>query len=453
VTDIPADQGRVDAEGRLLSADARLVALNARAGGAIGAPIAVPSLAMLAQLSISLKIPVSRVVLAADGGHDIELVVQARPEGNQVALAVGGWNVRAPRSSWLVADQQSANADVTSVAEWSWATDATLRVAEAVFAADDVSALRGSDVVGQPLTRLVRLIEDDDGDLPILAALATASSFTGQRAVRRDRPEVEMELSGEARRDSVGAFVGFVGRATTLTPRPAAIDEATAVTAGTDFADRLGQALRAPLDRIVARADTISAQADGPLRRDYADYAGDIGSAARHLLALVDDLADLQAVERPDFAIAGELVDLADVARRAAGLLGVRAADKQVRIDRPDADEVLRARGDFRRVLQILVNLLTNAVRYTPPGGMVWLRTEQDGDTAVIVVADQGKGIAPEDHARVFEKFERVDPSEAGGSGLGLYISRRLACAMGGDITLDSAPGQGARFVLTLPVA
>jgi signal transduction histidine kinase len=453
VIDIPADQGRVDAEGRLLSADGRLAALNTRAGGAVGAPLAVPSLAMLAHLAHSLKIPVSRVVLTADGGHDIELTVQARPEDNEVSLAVGGWKVRAPRSSWLVVDQQAAAAAVGTIAEWSWATDAALRVTEAVFAPDDVSALRGSDVVGQPLTRLVRLIEDDDGDLPIIAALATASSFTGQRAVRRDLPDVEIELSGNARRDEAGGLAGFNGRATAVTPKPVVVSETTALTESTDFAERLGQALRAPLDRIVARADTISAQGDGPLRRDYVDYAGDIGSAARHLLALVDDLADLQAVERPDFAIAGEPVDLADVARRAAGLLGVRAADKQVRIDRPDTDEVLTARGDFHRVLQILVNLLTNAVRYTPSGGMVWLRTEQDGGSAVVVVADQGKGIATEDHARVFEKFERVDPSEAGGSGLGLYISRRLARAMGGDITLDSAPGQGARFVLTLPVA
>ena len=131
----------------------------------------------------------------------------------------------------------------------------------------------------------------------------------------------------------------------------------------------------------------------------------------------------------------------------------MRAANKQVRIDRPDIDDVLMARGDFNRLLQILVNLLTNAVRYSPVGGMIWLRTEQEGDTAVIVVADQGKGIDEADHARIFDKFERVDPSEPGGSGLGLNISRRLARAMGGDITVDSAPGQGARFVLTLPVA
>jgi signal transduction histidine kinase len=112
----------------------------------------------------------------------------------------------------------------------------------------------------------------------------------------------------------------------------------------------------------------------------------------------------------------------------------------------------LLARGEFRRVLQILVNLIGNAVRYSPEGSMVWIRTEVEEDLAVIIVADQGQGIAVQDQDRIFEKFERVDPSEPGGSGLGLYISRRLARAMGGDITVDSAPGFGARFALMLPI-
>ncbi len=217
------------------------------------------------------------------------------------------------------------------------------------------------------------------------------------------------------------------------------------------FGERLDQALRAPLGRIVANADSIRAQTDGPLRRDYAEYAGDIANAARHLLALVDDLGDLTAIERQDFRLEIEAVDLADIARRAAGLLQVRASDRQVRIDRPADDDVMMARGEFRRVLQIVVNLIGNAVRYSPDGSMIWLRIERDADTAVLIVADQGKGIAEGDHARIFEKFERVDKAEPGGSGLGLYISRRLARAMGGDIVVDSAPGQGARFVLTLP--
>jgi signal transduction histidine kinase len=98
------------------------------------------------------------------------------------------------------------------------------------------------------------------------------------------------------------------------------------------------------------------------------------------------------------------------------------------------------------------MHLLTNAVRYSPEGGQVWIRTDREGDLAALIIADQGKGIPAEDQGRIFEKFERVDPSEPGGSGLGLYIARRLARAMGGDINVDSAPGQGARFTFSLPL-
>ena len=120
-------------------------------------------------------------------------------------------------------------------------------------------------------------------------------------------------------------------------------------------------------------------------------------------------------------------------------------------IIRPAADARIAAIGDFRRVLQILVNLVGNAVRYSPRGAQVSVSVAQDDLDTVVTVADQGKGVAPVDQTRIFEKFERVDPSEAGGNGLGLYIARRLARAMQGDLTIESTPGEGARFMLRLP--
>jgi signal transduction histidine kinase len=102
-------------------------------------------------------------------------------------------------------------------------------------------------------------------------------------------------------------------------------------------------------------------------------------------------------------------------------------------------------------VLQILLNLVGNAIRYSPEGSQVWLRVESEGDRARIVIADQGEGLSQEQQARAFEKFERLGRGGDGGTGLGLYISRKLARAMDGELTVDSAPGQGARFILDLP--
>ena len=437
---------RVDARGRLVAASPRLAALNARAGGARGKPLALPPLAALAALARTLSVDVARTVRVADGPLDAELHIDARPTGDFSDLVVGAWHERAPRSSWLVAQPRDLQQTLPAP-PWRWATDATLVITRLDLDPVETPGLASDDLLGFPLTRLVRLIDDEAGDLPMLRALGAGLPFHGQRAVRRDRPDIEYALAARPEFDGEGRFAGLTGNATAVTESSSVEPETS------DFGLRLSRALRDPLDRIVSRAASIGAQHEGPLRRDYADYAGDIADAGRHLLALVDDLVDLEAVERPDFLLASEAIDLADIARRAAGLLAVRAQHRNVRIDRPAQDEELPASGDFRRVLQILVNLIGNAVRYSPDGAMVWLRTERDGESAVVIVADQGKGIATDDQARIFEKFERVDPTEPGGSGLGLYISRRLARAMGGDVSVDSAPGQGARFMLTLPTS
>ena len=440
-------RARVDAAGRLVSGDARLLTLNVQAGGAVGEPLAVPQLAAVVRLAATIRMPLSRDVVAADGDRDIDLSVHAVPfDDGGVDLSVGRWGVRLPRSSWLASPQVSRTG--ANARPWRWRTDARLNLLDIEFADDDIALADREKLVGQPLLRVVRLLEDADGTLPILTALADGEGFSAQRAVRRELPEVEIELAANALHDPATGFAGFEG-----TAGPLRLAVPTVRPLSDALGQQLAQMLRRPIDRIVTRADTIGAQADGPLRRDYAEYARDIAAAGRHLIALVDDLADLQAVEQADFRVEGETIDLADIARRAAGLLGVRASSRGIRIDRPDAEETLDVQGDFRRTLQILVNLIGNAVRYSPEGGMVWIRTESDVETAVVIVADQGKGVVAADHQRIFEKFERVDPSEQGGSGLGLYISRRLARAMGGDITIDSAPGQGARFALTLPIA
>jgi signal transduction histidine kinase len=215
--------------------------------------------------------------------------------------------------------------------------------------------------------------------------------------------------------------------------------------------------LRQPIARIIANAETIRSRLAGPLADDYANYAADIAAAGQHLLALVEDLTDLEVVEADDFSTAPDRIDLADVARQAAGILGVRARDKRIVLDPPRNGESLPAIAEFRRVLQVLINLLTNAIRYSPEDSQVWIRleggAENDRRRARVIVADQGPGLSEADQARVFEKFERLGRSGDGGSGLGLYISRRLARAMGGDLTIESAPGQGARFILEVPGA
>lgn len=447
-----AVKGRVDADGRLVEAEPRLMALHRAAGGEEGGPLAVPQVAALARLARRLGIVISRSAVAAEGEVDLDLWVRAEPRDEGVDLALTGWTARPARAPAPAPDSERQADFLRAGADWMWETDSALRLTAVPPAAAAAAGQTPAQLVGHQLTRLFRLEEGEDGELPLLTALAGQRRFDGQLAELRGGRGGRYRLAGIPLIDGAGRFAGFRGSAAALPAgAPAPAVEADDLPEPGAFGERLDKALRAPLAQIIASAETIGAQGDGPIRMDYAGYAGDIATAGRHLLALVDDLVDLQAIERPDFRPEGEAIDLADVARRAAGLLAVRAGERGVRIDAPATGESLPARGDFRRALQIVVNLLTNAIRYSPEGGQVWIRTDREGDLVALVIADQGKGINAEDQARIFEKFERVDTSEPGGSGLGLYIARRLARAMAGDVAVDSAPGQGARFTFTLP--
>ncbi|HYW15071.1 MAG TPA: HAMP domain-containing sensor histidine kinase [Allosphingosinicella sp.] len=448
-----AVRGRIDGDGRLVEAEPRLMALHRSAGGEEGGPLAVPQIAALARLARRLGIVISRGAVAAEGEADLDLWVRAEPKEGWVDLAVTGWNARPARAPAPATEAERQADFLRAAADWMWETDAALRLTLVSPAAAAAAGKAPAQLVGRQLTRLFRLEEGEEGELPLLTALAEQRRFDGQPAELRGGRGGRYRLAGIPLIDGAGRFAGFRGSAAALpvacsaAPPPAEIAPEPGA-----FGERLDMALRVPLARIIASAETIGAQGEGPIRSDYAGYAGDIATAGRHLLALVDDLVDLQAIERPDFHPEAEEIDLADVARRAAGLLAVRAGERQVRIDPPAAGDGIPASGDFRRALQIVVNLLTNAIRYSPEGGQVWVRTDREGDLAALIIADQGKGVSEQDQVRIFEKFERVDPTEPGGTGLGLYIARRLARTMGGDVAVDSAPGQGARFTFTLPL-
>lgn len=436
----PPIRGHADGAGRLIEADAALAGLQVRAGGTLGGPIAVPQLSGLVRLVLRLKIVVSRGVVAADGDQDLDLWVRAAPDGDGVGLAIVGWTER-PAAMPAPAPAIAREHDhLRATADWLWECDAALAI---TGLSANAAASVPADAIGTPLTRVFALRADRVGAMPLIDAMAERRRFDGQSAALAIDPTMLLSLSGVPLTDGAGGFAGFRGQASIMQPEPVEAG-------GSAFRDRLGTALRQPLDRIIASAEAIREQEDGPLRRDYAGYAGDIASAGRHLLALVGDLVDLSDIESADFRPERDSIDLADVARRAAGLLAIRAAERSVRIDRPAEDEAAPATGDFRRALQIAVNLIGNAIRHSPEGGTISLHCAADAGLATMTVSDQGTGIAPDDQTRIFEKFARLEPQSGDGSGLGLYIARRLARAMGGDVTVESAPGQGAEFTLTL---
>lgn len=431
--------GRLDREGRLIAAEPELEALQREAGSELGQTLALPQVAAVAQLARKLGTTVGRPAVAASAENDIELWVNARPEGDEIALSLEGWTVRpaaSPRLSSILGGAADAQAGGSKN---EWTSDEELRI---ISLSPELAELLGADpgeATGASLMRLVRLEEDSDGEMPLIQALALRRGFAGQRARSRADENCLILLSGDVVTGTDGSFAGYRGTANTERDGAAALAR-RAIHADQSF-DEL---LRSPVDRIIDSAEGIIARKDGPLRSDYASYGNDIASAARHLLSVLRGMTE-------DSAQSHGVVDLAGVAAEAVIMLESSAEERGVTIA-VDGPESLSARGEERAIIQILVNLIVNAIRYSPENGAIRLSFARTGGTASVTVADQGPGIAAGDEQRIFERFERAHSGQDG-AGLGLAISRRLARSMGGDVTLDSAPGEGARFTLTLPAA
>ena len=201
--------------------------------------------------------------------------------------------------------------------------------------------------------------------MPLISALAARRGFAGQRARSRADESCLVVLTGDVVTAADGSFAGFRG---TAEARRRCRGASARRSPGFDHA--LDELLRSPLDRIIESAERIVERADGPLRSDYASYGNDIASAARHLLSVLRAMSE-------DPAQATALVDLAALAAEAVIMLESSAEERQ-RHDRARAPEPLRARGQERAVIQILVNLIVNAIRYSPEDGTVRLNFAQD---------------------------------------------------------------------------
>jgi len=427
--------GRVDSNGKLIAADPELERLQIEAGSRLGATLALPQLAAVAKIAARLRIPVSRRVLAAGKDRDIDMWVRAVPDGDEVALTIERWTARSvsgPRLSTIGTIEHER----LEPEPLAWSVDEHLRIVTIAHRLAEFAASDGRGFEGQPLTKIFRLEESEEGGMPLIDALASRSGFSGQLVSVRSS-KARLVLDAEAVVGSAGDFAGFEGSARLVD------DDAAESRPVLDSA--IQTALRSPLDSIVRSAEEMVGHSEAPVRQEYAAYATDIATAARHLLSVIRSLA-----EHADNSGANH-VNLAVLTSEAVGLVETAARERSIIIG-VEPMEMLLARGEPRSVVQVLVNLIGNAVRHSPPATAVTVSFDNSGGSARVHVADEGPGIAPEHQDRIFEPYETAAPAGEG-SGLGLAISRRLARAMGGDIELDSAPGQGSRFTLVLPAA
>ncbi len=223
--------------------------------------------------------------------------------------------------------------------------------------------------------------------------------------------------------------------------------------AKSEFLATMSHELRTPLNAIMGLSQLLQQEMVGPLNEKQQEYIGCVYSSGQHLLALINDILDLSKVEAGKEELLQLPLLVRDVCNYAISTVSDQALDKGLQLTHEIDSEAEIFIGDERRVKQMLLNLLTNAIKFTP-AGTVSLEVKKVSNGISFTVADTGIGIDPNNFKFLFQPFKQLDSRlnrQYEGTGLGLALTRKLARLHGGDVTVESALGQGSRFTLFLP--
>lgn len=324
------------------------------------------------------------------------------------------------------------------------------------------------------------------GMLPALLVVLTLAAIAGTQAARTlSRPILDLQQAAsrlregefatrlpEDRRDELGDLAAAFNRMAaalqdlytnleakvaerTATLKATNLELARASQVKSEFLARMSHDLRTPLNAVIGFADLLLTQQVGSLSDKQQRYLGHVANAGRHLLVLINDILDLTRVEAGKLEIHPELCHVPTILEETLALFRSQALARRISM----AVEIGSPLGDLMadriRLQQILHNLVSNAVKFTPEGGIVTVTARQIGLELELTVRDTGIGIPPEEHQRIFEVYEQVGLTEGRqkGTGLGLAITKRLVELHGGTIRVESAPGQGSTFTIRLPGA
>jgi signal transduction histidine kinase len=221
-----------------------------------------------------------------------------------------------------------------------------------------------------------------------------------------------------------------------------------------EFLANMSHELRTPLNAVLGYAELIQDGIYGEVSAKMQGVLERIQQNGRHLLGLINDVLDLSKIEAGQLTLSPVDYSLRELVLDVVSATEALAAEKQLALEVDMPADLPRGRGDERRLTQVLMNLVSNAIKFTEAGS-VSIRAKVEDGSFVVTVSDTGVGIAAEDQERVFEEFQQVDSSSTrkkGGTGLGLAIARRIVELHGGRIWVESTPGQGSTFAFTLPL-
>jgi PAS domain S-box-containing protein len=276
------------------------------------------------------------------------------------------------------------------------------------------------------------------------------------RCKKKDGGMIYLSLSVSPVRDVEGKIVGFLRVAKDVTEkrryerRLKEVDKLKS-----DFVSNVSHELRTPLTSIKGSVDNMLDGLTGALNEKQVRYLSRIKSSTDRLSRLINDLLDLSRIESGRVEIRSTSLSLTALAEEVAEQLKSLAAEKLIRIEVPPPDPQMTVWADRDKITQVLMNLIGNAVKFTPQNGKVTVALEKNGDDYVqISVADTGPGILSEEKNKIFSKFYQfadIDKEKPKGSGLGLAISKALVEMHGGKIWVESEAGKGSKFYFTLP--
>ncbi|MFN0194114.1 MAG: ATP-binding protein [Aestuariivirga sp.] len=350
--------------------------------------------------------------------------------------------------------------------DWLWETDAEGKLTYSSDRFAEIARRDTGEMTGRTLTEIAGYPRNQQGWDSLEAAMSGRSEVANT--------DLEVALGGVkfwwqfAARPLIGKdgeFLGYrgVGRDVTLLRNAQlkliqdkqAAEEASA--AKTQFLAVMSHELKTPLNSIVGFSEILSSGREGSYAPEsLRDYASTILESARHLQSLINDILDATRIEKGTMTLVEQETDAAEVAEVALKMCRDQAQTADVTLVAKLVDGV-EIKGDSTRIKQVLLNLVTNAIKFSPVGGYVNVSFAKHHDGGLkIIVKDAGIGIKPEDLARVFEPFVQADQGTArrfGGIGLGLAIARKIARLHGGDIVLESQPGAGTAAHFVLPAS
>jgi len=332
-----------------------------------------------------------------------------------------------------------------------------------------IKGYEAEDIIGQHFSVFypepARSAGFPDYELEVAAAVGRFED-EGWR-VRKDGTQFWANVVITALRNDAGTLVGFAKVTRDLTERRLAqqreiedtrrLAEAEASNrAKTGFLAAMSHELRTPLNAIAGYAQLMQEGIAGPVSDQQQEYLTRIRASQQHLLAIVNDLLNYSRIEAGEVAYDLSPLSLHEVIARVLAMMMPQAERKGLQLVEEQCEERVTALADQLKTEQIVLNLVSNAVKFTPEGGAVTVTCARRDGAALLEVRDTGPGIPEDVQEMIFDPFVQLGRSLTStheGAGLGLAISRDLARAMDGDVTVQSTPGEGATFTLRLPAA